>query len=308
MKKQFVTFNEERDFNGVINDMFLFLKTDYKLLFKSLLYYAGPLLLLSGIMMAQYQNSAIGITTSNLNDPFAAYRGMATMPYLFAILFSMLGNIAVITVVYSYIQLTKELGPGNFEIEDVWDKTKQHFLGNFGATIVIGVLTVLGLVFFIVPGIYLGIALIMVLPLMQFSGFSLSEAIRESFQLIKGHWWQTFAIMLVVYLIVSVGSSIFLIPQMILTAIYTFNTITEGGSSSPSLLFTIVTALGTFLASFLYSLIYIATALQFHNLVQRKENPELVGRIEAINSPSDNDDLGNDDIEDVFNKNNKVDF
>jgi Membrane domain of glycerophosphoryl diester phosphodiesterase len=55
----------------------------------------------------------------------------------------------------------------------------------------------LGLVFFVIPGLYLAVALSMALPEFLFERQSPLEAIQSSLRLIRGNWWRVFAVMLV---------------------------------------------------------------------------------------------------------------
>ncbi|MEZ4775371.1 MAG: hypothetical protein R3D00_19460 [Bacteroidia bacterium] len=77
----------------------------------------------------------------------------------------------------------------------------QLFLGNF----IGGMLTMLGVLFFIIPGIYLGVAYALVLPLITFAGLEFWPALETSRKVITKNWWAFFGFFIVVGFIVVSG-------------------------------------------------------------------------------------------------------
>lgn len=63
-----------------------------------------------------------------------------------------------------------------------------------GASVLQFAVLVLGYILLIIPGIYLSVALCAVFPLVLFDRMGPIESLRESRQLVKGHWWQVFSI------------------------------------------------------------------------------------------------------------------
>jgi hypothetical protein len=72
----------------------------------------------------------------------------------------------------------------------------------FLTTIALGV----GFLLLIVPGIYLAVALTMILPALLFERIGAVDAFRRSLALVRGHWWRTLAILLVTAVIFVVLS------------------------------------------------------------------------------------------------------
>src|SRR3546814_19397011 len=69
-----INLREERDFGRKISDTFLFLQQNFGPLFKSLLYYAGPVALVAGVFMGLYQSNFMGLNPESLasanDNPF----------------------------------------------------------------------------------------------------------------------------------------------------------------------------------------------------------------------------------------------
>ena len=62
-------------------------------------------------------------------------------------------------------------------------------------------LTMLGLVLFVVPGVVVGVLLAVSVPALVVEGSRARAAIARSFSLVGGHWWRTFAIILLAWLL-----------------------------------------------------------------------------------------------------------
>lgn len=60
MKKETIILQQERDFGDKINATFSFVSQNFKTLFLSLLYFAGPLGLIGGIANGIVQSSMLG--------------------------------------------------------------------------------------------------------------------------------------------------------------------------------------------------------------------------------------------------------
>jgi hypothetical protein len=70
--------------------------------------------------------------------------------------------------------------------------------------LIAGVTVCIGLVFCLVPGIWLGIAWCVCLPALLFENIGPFEALKRSFSLIKDRWWASFLLFFVGYLLVSI--------------------------------------------------------------------------------------------------------
>jgi uncharacterized membrane protein len=71
-----------------------------------------------------------------------------------------------------------------------------RFLDAFLAYLVVGILTVLGLICLIVPGIILAIMWLFTLPVLAESNLGFWEAMRESARLTEGYRWRLFLLLL----------------------------------------------------------------------------------------------------------------
>ncbi|MCF6242292.1 MAG: hypothetical protein L3J74_13210 [Bacteroidales bacterium] len=279
-----INFKQERDFNALISDTFEFIRQEFKPLVKSLLTYAGPFILITAFLAAMYQSSIysnIG-NPKEINDPFWGFKEMYTTKYLLYMISAAISNVVLTLVIYSYIKLYVERGKDNFSPEDVWRSVGYYFLPVFFITIAIGFIIGFGIILFIIPGIYLAIALIFTIYAKIAENLSFGDAMRRSMYLVKDNWWFTLGILLIIYFIASFSGSIFLLPQIIYTFFIGISA-AKGSFDGVSTLFLIISAAGTFIATLFYSVIYITITFHYYSLVEKKDNPGLLNEINQIN-------------------------
>ncbi len=75
-------------------------------------------------------------------------------------------------------------------------------------TILGGILVVLGLLLCVLPGIWLWIAFAVAVPVLLTEGVKGRRALGRSRRLVKGRWWQTFALVLIGYLLASIATAV----------------------------------------------------------------------------------------------------
>jgi hypothetical protein len=67
---------------------------------------------------------------------------------------------------------------------------------------------VIGLIAFIVPGIWLGVGVSIAAPVLMLEGKTWFDAMTRSIRLVQGRWWATFGRLIVAYVIVGIWSGI----------------------------------------------------------------------------------------------------
>jgi hypothetical protein len=133
-------------------------------------------------------------------------------------------------------------------------------------SLIYALVLVIGFVFFIVPGIYLYVAMSVVVPVLIVEGKGSFDALGRSQELVRGRWWATFAALLlgvIVFGLVSVGVG------AVVGAVQSSN------STSPSA-FLLVNALGNLIEQVLLSPITAALVITIYfDLRVRKEGLDL---------------------------------
>jgi glycerophosphoryl diester phosphodiesterase family protein len=79
-------------------------------------------------------------------------------------------------------------------------------------SILVGLATLLGLIVFVIPGIYIGVRLAVSIQALVVEGKRGTEAMRRSWDLVGGHWWRAAFTLLVAALITGVVNAVITAP------------------------------------------------------------------------------------------------
>ena len=274
MNQTKIEFRKVRDFGALLGVTFDYIKQNIKLLFKSNLLIGSPFILLAGVFMGIYQSSIFNFRVQPEIEQFA-------IPFLFSMFFMMLSYLVIIIVTYSHLILYKNSEAGNFDIDDVWQNVKRNFWMILFTGIGYSILSFIGFVFLIVPGIYLSIALSIIFIVRLEERLNFFEAVSRCVKIVSGNWWFTFGIIIVVGMIQGFLGFILYVPNYIVTIFLAFTGVDSNTGDLGRVLYIISSIIATF-GVLLYSISTIAIAFQYYNLVERKEAPGLVQQIEEI--------------------------
>ena|SRR2546428_8181645 len=272
-----INLREERDFGQKINAVFTFLQQNFNPLFKCLLFIAGPLALVSGFFMGMYQSKVltavnnVGLWRGNTQQVF-------TPSYFLAVSFTYISFAVVFLVVYGY--LAEYLEASNKEITPtlVWKRVKQNLLYSILATIGLFIITCIGLLLLAIPGIYIAVAFQLALIIIVMEKVSFFDLISRCFFLIRGKWWSTFGLLLVVGIIQIVLGLVFAIP----TYLMTLAGVLHIDFANNNIFIIFGTLFSTIGGTFLYSITALAIAFQYFNLVEKKEGTGLLEEVELL--------------------------
>jgi len=304
--QQKISFRQSRDFGELFNVTIKFFKQNFKPLFKCMLLIAGPFVIVSSIAGAFYQSNMVSFTSMLRNA--GVFSNLFTPAYFILIIFSILGSLVLMGVVFEYMLLYSEKGPGEFTVGDVarklfgdaW-KIISTFLGLFLLmVIVIAILALLvggltsaspalGILFAI--ALFLGMFILGPPLIFVFTAAYLVRmkeslgvfaSIGKARALMSDNFWWTWLIIVCAYLIVLILSMVFAIPQMFISFMVMFNGVKGNDSSTLNLVFMIITGLSTFCTTFLYSVFIVITNFHYFSLVEQKEGLGLFERIDEI--------------------------
>jgi hypothetical protein len=269
-----IEFRKIRDFGELLNITFEFIRENFKKLFLSLIFIAGPGIILAGIAGAFYGSSFFNI--GNTFD-LLFFSGAV---YFIALFISIH---LIITVTYSFIELYLETELTGFDINDVWERVKKNFFALLLTSIGSIILIALASLLIIIPGIYLSIVLsiIYIVRLREKLGFF--ESVSRCRQLVSGNWWFTFALMLILVVIQVFIGFIFSIPEYIRLFIGFLHMQNETPAFGAIMIITQI------ISSFGYifnSILVIGLAFHYYSLVEKKEAVGLLEKLNSINAQS----------------------
>jgi hypothetical protein len=274
MNQTKIEFRKVRDFGGLLGVTFDYIRQNFKLLFKSNLLIGSPFILLAGVFMGIYQSSIFNFRVQPEIEQFG-------IPFLFSMFFMMLSYLIITIVTYSHLILYKTSEPGNFDIDDVWQNVKRNFWMILFTGIGYSILAFIGFIFLIIPGVYLSIALSIIFIVRLEERLDFFDAVSRCIKIVSGNWWFTFGIIIVVGMIQGFLGFVLYVPNYIVTIFLAFAGVDSSNGDLGRVLY-IISSIIASLGVILYSISTIAIAFQYYNLIERREAPGLVQRIEEI--------------------------
>ncbi len=289
-----IDFRKERDFGEVFGATFEFIRQEYKRLGTVLIYYVLPVLVIVSLVLiliqSQYLDTFMEFSRNSSYGTFNTF-GEFFIYYFLIMLCQLVIQTMLITAVYSYITIYATNGKEGFEARDVWNTMLYYFFPVMGTSLLAGILIGLGFVFCIIPGIYLGISLSLILIVLIHEKKGFGDAFSRSFQLTGKDWWMTLLMVIVAFLLVTVLGYVIQLPAIIMGMGSMWTTISDTirnpeNISNPKDIFSssyiIVTTLLGVLTYVLYIIPHMILAFQYFNLVEKFEKPTLMDKIDQM--------------------------
>ena len=263
---------QRRDFSIVLNDAFYFLSQNFFPVSKLILYYAGPVILIESLFLSLFQKEFM--------NPVDWY---AIITYLgFYMLFFLISSAIILSITCNYLLLYQANNHCPIKnISAVIRKAGKDIMRLVFAEIGILVILMLSALFLFIPAVYLIIpaSLIWMSMIQEQRGFF--SAFNRTLSLIRGFWWRTFGLFIISGLIQGAISFVLQIPAQVLNFMHTFHQAKGEVMEIPEYL-----VLSGFFLSGLSQFFMIITALiiafQYYSIVEKKESPDLLARINAM--------------------------
>jgi hypothetical protein len=181
--------------------------------------------------------------------------------------------------------------PATIDVAEIWEGVKENFLKMFGAGIVVILVTAVGFVFLVIPGIYISVTLSLMAPILIIEKKSINEAFKRCFSLITEKWWSTFGLLVVTSLIVSFMGFVFQLPQTVFTFLIAFHKTTDS-LAEPALWekagIIVSSVIATIGSNMLQGIVFLALIFQFYNLVERRESQGLMNKLDSFGKTDGN--------------------
>tara|TARA_R110002096_G_scaffold329006_2_gene523017 strand:+ start:8686 stop:9522 length:837 start_codon:yes stop_codon:yes gene_type:complete len=271
-------YKKPREIGEILTDTFQYIRLHYMTLGKGLLFFVMPFYV---IQIALVGDMSVDIFNS-MGDSEAEARAFASMfsgKYFLSLLMSVLGTSMLSVVTFKHVQLTsndREADSTNL-IENVVQNVLS-FVALYSLIVIALFFSVFAL---ILPAIFIGVQWSLAPAALFIEEQGVFKALGRSWELVKDYWWVTFGLIILMTIITTIATYVFVIPTTILSVIIS-SIGTEEGSGVFSMLYTIILGGTTVISSMLYSIMQIALSLHFFNLVERKEGGALRSKIENL--------------------------
>ena len=280
-----INFREFGDLGKILNKSAMFIRYNFIPIIKasSILVFI-PLvigLILLGISTSSFYSN-LGIS---LDDPYSFTNPFGLMimmlpSYLLISISLMMFYIIGISYMKHYVN-----GEENITQQTVYKDVKKHFLKVFFGGLLTIIITYIGMIFCLIPGIYLAVVFshLFCIAIIEDKGYG--NSFNRSFTIIKGQWWNSLLLYFVSTLIVAGISFIMILPMYIVMFAGMFKNIE---SNNPEAMFESMSYMGWFMP--LYLLAYVVNILitatiqttNYYSLVEAKEGIGEKGAIENI--------------------------
>lgn len=264
-----------RDLGAILTDSFVYIRVHWKSLGKALLLFVLPFYLISGVLVG---NAYTSFFSALMENPDVAGDSILGSDFLFGFLLLTLSSGALLTVAMTHIQLARD--KEEVILSDLIERFGRNFITLVALYILIILAVIPGFILFLIPGIYMAIKFFVAPAVAVMENKDPIQSLKRSWELVQGHWWFTFATYLVMNIVTTFMSYVFIIPMSIFIG---FMSASGAGSNEA-----IGTGMGIFygllvvIASLFSVLMLIALSLQYFNLIERKEGLGLRQQIEEL--------------------------
>ena len=292
MADQKIELRKIRDFGVNISDSFVFLRQNLKPLLKAFFAICGIFMLGQAIFNGLYQSHSTGTIfqqlfsggarTRQFNSP---YTSIFSIEYLMVIIFMLLTIASMHVVLGAYVKYYLENDGKEPGIEDIWNIFKKYFFKIFIYTIPIGLLTIIGCIFCLVPGIYLWVVFVPFTFVVMIEDADFGTAFTRCFEINKENFWSSFGLYLVVILIYYFSSLIISIVVGIVVGVAAYFTTKDIGAT--------VGIVSSFLNIFsftFYIIFLVSAALNYFTLTEQRDGTGILSRIDNIGTGKNNFD------------------
>ena len=108
--EQKINFKQERDFGSVLGDALKFIKQNFRSFFGSVIVIVGPFLLLMGLGYGYMQQGLLAFRQNPLGG-FKNFNAEFVIAMIIVVIFGLLVNVLLNSVVYAYMGLYSEKNP-----------------------------------------------------------------------------------------------------------------------------------------------------------------------------------------------------
>jgi hypothetical protein len=276
MTEKEIQFRKKREIGDIFSDSFQFLKHEYKPVSKLVLIYVLPFLLVYGVVQVYLQKNIISKIDFTDTEALLANIGPVYLNVFLFALFGLFVQSLLIATYYSYIEVYVKKGKNNFDLSEITPHLFSNGLLAIGASLVIFIVVMFGLVLCIFPGIYFANTFSIVIIIFIFEKKGLGNALIRSAFLVKSDWWNTFLINIIGIVIIWTAGFLMSIPSMLTgLTVGVFNQ-NQTPVEYPDWYWVMIGA-STVISSVLWIIPYTFLAFQYFNLDEKTKMVEPTG-------------------------------
>jgi len=312
-----IELRKVRDFGALFNDGIAFIRKNFKSFFGSILYLAGPFIIITGILSGYMQSLQSKLLMGNWLNSFklGSDAGLLSANFIgtltIFVLISMLTTLVTTACICLYFKEYDKARPEELPISrslispNLASACWRLFYNLLLLGLLMGLVTLLLVgvcaVLFMVPvlnilvGIALVIGLLIVTPVLMYILYVtnyliirdevlVTEAFAKAWRYAKGNFWWTWLLMVAVTICLGTLLSLFSLPLTIINFSQAFTRISDPNSGSDSSLLIIIFGALSMVGQLLVftPLLFTFCIFNFHNHEERHEGTGLMSRIDDL--------------------------
>ncbi|CAN5393188.1 hypothetical protein BH10BAC4_BH10BAC4_07410 [soil metagenome] len=310
---RFIEFQQMRDFSEKVSTTLSFVTQNFKSLFRSILYIAGPPLLIVSILGGTFMSDFFKLSLqSRGGDPDAALAYFTSvnlwLQIIAMLIFFLVSMVMTTATVNNYLILYREKKTNVIEVSDVWVRVRETFWMYMRTSLLFGVffvlaffvltiptfvltaispfLVIFGVIFLMSAIFYLYISTSLIYVIQAFEEKGFFSSVERSFYLTRGKWWSTFGTYFILAMLVGIISYVFFIPGYIIMVVSALHSVKENSFEGPGgfsgTMVIVLMTLYYLCQMVLTCLPNIGLAFQYFNLVEMKEAKGLMNQIDTL--------------------------
>ncbi|MBC8034240.1 MAG: hypothetical protein H7Y03_08850 [Chitinophagaceae bacterium] len=288
MAQQKIELRRLRDFGENLNDTFQFIRLNFKPLLATFFAICGVFMVTMAIFSGLYQSNTMSrlesiVSGAALQD--GGFLQIFGIGYFLLLLSMWLTYVMMQVTVTAYIKFYVENDGATPSIENVWDIVKRYFFKVLLYSIPIVLLQLVGFVFCVLPGIWLGVVMIPFVSVVIIEDQNFSSAFNRCFEIIKENFWTSLLLYFVALLIYSFMSNVIGLIVGGIVGFTAYFTTKDIGTTLG-----VVTSLFNMFSLTFYLVFLVSAALHYFNLVEKRDGTGLLSRIEGIGNTDKNHD------------------
>jgi hypothetical protein len=281
---EYIELRQRRDFSAVISTGFQFIRQNWKTLYRPLVFLCLPLYIVASLFMGSFFRTIY----ANPGDPGAVLGSMGGMSLGYLLM--ALSMLLMYTLVYEYMRfymLNRGMAP---TVGDLWKEASRQLLPYFAIGLLAGIIAMFGLILLFFGALWLAIVFTMALPLRAFERADIGDCISRSFKVIKGHWWETFGLVLVLGMLIGFVSYFIYLPFLLLTGFSAMSGVDVTGDPGAfgermGWMMTVFMLVAGVVNVLLQPFLQVPIGLQALSLIEEKEGRGLMQRVEEATAP-----------------------
>lgn len=215
--KPYIEFKKQRDLGEILSDTFKFIRSEFKPFCSTFFKIVGPYMVVMLICYALYMYQFGDLLNFNVERSSGVFDGLIIFAVGAAFVMSLilayvLSQATTLFYIKSYAN-----NKGTINFEEIKAGVYGALWQFIGLGMLVGLCVGAGLIFCLIPGIYLYVPLILSFSILVFNQKGATDAFSYSFTLVKDYWWNTFASLFVVGIIVTVAGYAFALPGTVYT-------------------------------------------------------------------------------------------